>query len=136
MLSVKSLIAASICLLAFATPALGADWSAHKVMEPELDRLEAGLQAARAHAADAFVPKKNPGVEIVELPGTLVRTELPAVLAPVLASYEKALEAVRAAAESDPTVVSALRARGLQPDDVLAVGKTEDGSLRILVESA
>jgi hypothetical protein len=132
---IKSALVAGIVLVALATPALGGDWSAEKVYGPHLDKLESGLDAARKYAAGSFAVAKNPGVEVVELPASLVRTELPAVLSPVLATYEKALEAIRDAAEKDPTVASALRARGLRADDVIALGKTEDGTLRIVVES-
>lgn len=134
MVSIKSLLAATICLLAFASPALGEDWSAAKVYGPELDKLEAGLKAVRDQVAGEFVAK-NPGVQVVELPLSLNRTQLPAVLAPALAMYEKALEAIRAAASEDVGIASALRARGLHSDDVVAVDKTADGSLRILVEA-
>ena len=132
----KSAIAIGLGLLVLATPVFGEDWSAEKVYGPHLDKLESGLKAARSYAAGAFAVKKNPGVEVVELPASLVRTELPAMLSPVLATYEKALEAIRDAAQKDPTVASALRARGLDAEDVLALGKTEDGTLRIVVEAA
>lgn len=135
MISIKSLLAATVCLLAFAGPSIGGDWSAKEIYEPELSKLEAGLKAVRAQAAGEFVVKKNPGIEVVELPLSLTHTRLPAVLAPALAGYEKALDAIRAAASEDASVASALRARGMQPDDVVAVDKAEDGSLRILVEA-
>lgn len=82
------------------------------------------------------LPAKNPGVEIVEVPASLAAIEPPAVLAPVVTSFEKALDAVRSAAAADPAIAATLRARGLDANDVLAIGKTESGSLRILVETA
>jgi hypothetical protein len=136
MTSIKALITASICLLAFSTPSLGADaWSPQTAYGPAMAGFEADLRAVKARAA-AELPAKNPGVEVVEVPATLAALKAPSVLAPVLSSFEKALEAVRKAAKSDPTVAATLRARGLNADDVLAVGKTENGSLKILVEAA
>jgi hypothetical protein len=133
--SIKSLIAASICLLAFSTPGLGGDsWSPDQLYGA-MSGIEADLKAARTRAA-AELPAKNPGVEIVEVPAQLGAIEPPAALAPVLTSFEKALDAVRSAAAADPTIAATLRARGLDADDVLAVGKTENGSLKILVEAA
>jgi hypothetical protein len=135
MTSIKALIVSGICLLAFAAPTLGGDsWSALKTYGPALEGFANDLRTARLRAA-AELPPKNPGIEVVELPTSFSRVKVPGILAPVMATYEGALTAIRQAAKTDPKVAAALRARALDIDDVVAVGKTENGSLKILVEA-
>jgi hypothetical protein len=135
MTSIKALVASGICLMAFAAPSLGGDsWSAQKTYGPALDGIATDLRTARLRAA-AELPPKNPGIEVVKLPTSFSDLKLPGVLAPVMATYEGALIAIRQAARTDPKVAAALRARALDVDDVVAVGKTENGSLKILVEA-
>ena len=135
MTKIKALIDSGICLLALTAPTLGGDtWSAHKTYGPVLDGFATDLRTARLRAA-AGLPPKNPGIEVVELPTSFSGLKVPAILAPVMATYEGALNAIRQVATTDPKVAAALRARALDIDDVVAVGKTENGSLKILVEA-
>lgn len=133
--SIKSLIVASICLLAFSTPAWSADlWSGTSHLGRAVAGVEADLKTARFRAA-AELSGKNVGIEIVEVPLAAAKLEAATFLPPLVQTIDRAVEAAKAAAVARPEVKSALRSRGLSPNDVIAVGKTESGSLKILIQA-
>lgn len=120
MKKIASLLAASVCLLAFLPSAAGAgsqsgwrdyDW-------PSL----------RAQFPPAF------SVIAVQVDPTVAK--VPGILASAWPQYREAIAAVRSAIAQDPDLRSALDAKGVPPDKIIGITRAPNGRLAVLVSAA
>ena len=137
MKKIASLMLASICLLAFAEPTQAATprWGWSEVEHPVgAARLEDQRTAILRFGRLAGPVTKEVTVVSVNLdPKT---TKVPGVLANVWPKLKDALNAVRNALSSDPTLKASLEGRGVQPDSVLGIGEDKDGHLAVFVSKS
>lgn len=136
MKKIASLMLASICLLAFAEPVLSAAprWGWSEVDHP------IGAARLEDHQSDILSFAKLAGpvtdeVTVVSVNLDPKTTKVPGVLANVWPKLKDALNAVRNALSSDPTLKASLEGRGVHPDSVLGVGQSHDGHLAVFVSN-
>jgi hypothetical protein len=96
---------------------------------PDLDRIEKDSFAAVA----VKTPIDVGDVAVVELP---VDPETITVPGAFIVAFGEALEAARAAVTAEPRVHAALQQKGFGADDVLAVTRTDSGSVTVFVGAA
>jgi len=136
MKKIASLMLASICLLAFVEPthAAAPRWGWSEVEHP------IGTARIEDHRADirGFARLAGPVTEEVTVVSVNLdpkTTKVPGVLANVWPKLKDALNAVRNALSSDPTLKASLEGRGVQPDSVLGIGQSHDGRLAVFVSN-
>ena len=137
MKKIASLMLASICLLAFAEPIQAAvprwGWS-----DIEHSLGTARLEDHQATGILPFAKLAGPAAEQVTVVSVNLdpkTTKVPGVLANVWPKLKDALNAVRNALSSDPTLKASLEGRGVRSDDVLGVGQSHDGRLAVFVSN-
>ena len=136
MKKIASLILASLCLFAFAEPSVSAAsrWGWSEIDHP------GGTSRFEDHQANILGFAKLAGpvtdqVTVVSVNLDPKTTKVPGVLANVWPKLKDALNAVRNALSSDPTLKASLEGRGVRPDSVLGVGQSHDGSLAVFVSN-
>jgi len=82
------------------------------------------LAVAGPVASDVTVVSVNIDPKTIKVPG---------VLANVWPKLKDALNTVRNALSSDPTLKASLEDRGVHPDSVLGIGQSRDGRLAVFV---
>jgi len=137
MKKIASLILASICLLAFAEPTQAATprWGWSEVEHA------VGTARLEDHRTDILGFARLAGpvtqeVTVVSVNLDPKTTKVPGVLANVWPKLKDALNAVRNALSSDPTLKASLEGRGVQPDSVLGIGESKDGHLAVFVSKS
>jgi hypothetical protein len=140
---IKSLALAGAAALALSLPGMAAEgWGADRPASwfefrqavagmslPDLDRIEKDSFAAVA----VKTPIDVGDVAVVELP---VDPETITVPGAFIVAFGEALEAARAAVTAEPRVHAALQQKGFGADDVLAVTRTDSGSVTVFVGAA
>jgi len=134
MKKIASLMLASICLLAFAEPTQAATprWGWSEVDHP------IGTARPEDHQTNIWRYAKIAGpvasdVTVVSVNIDPKTIKVPGVLANVWPKLKDALNTVRNALSSDPTLKASLEDRGVHPDSVLGIGQSRDGRLAVFV---
>jgi hypothetical protein len=118
MKKIASLLAASVCLLAFLPSAAGSD--AHS--------------SWKLHALKHL--KASPEVSVVAVPLDPVAMKVPGVFAGILPKYQEAIAAVRSAIMEDSDLKAALDAKGVAPDRIIGITYAPNGRVAVLVNEA
>jgi hypothetical protein len=135
MKKIASLMLASICLLAFVEPpqASSPSWGQweveHSAAVQRADRrpdLLSFAEIAGPTACNASVASINIDPKTTKVPG---------VLANIWPKLKDALNAVRNALGTDPTLKASLDVHGLRPESVLGAGQAPDGQLAVIVSN-
>jgi len=120
MKKIASLLAASLCTLAFLSSAAAAgnpsSWMTYDW--PALDS------------------PSSPAVEVVTVPVAPNAAKLPGILASAWPQYEEAIAAVRSAIVQDPSLKAELEAKGVAPDKVIGITYSRNGAIAVLVNQA
>lgn len=134
---IAALVAATICLLAFAPAASGAArWGWNDLAERSWRDVWAGLEPTALAASHHRANSRLAPVTVVPVPVDPVETRAPGALAAVLPVVDDALRSLRQAVSGDRQLAQALAARGYDPDEVVGASRLSDGTVAVLVGKA
>lgn len=136
MKKIASSMLASICLLAFVEPSQAASprWGWSDVEHPFATERRDDRRPDLLSFAKIAGPAAS-DVRVVSVNLDPKTTKVPGILANVWPKLKDALNAMRNALSSDPTLKASLDDRGIRPDNVLGVGQGHDGQLAVFVSN-
>ncbi len=126
MRKIASLIAASLCLLAF-LPGAPAGAESHSSW------IASGTNVPDTGWAPLHTPSR---LTVVAVPLEPTAVKVPGILAAAWPQYEEAIKAVRSAITNDPSLAAALGAKGVAPDNVVGINYGPDGRVIVYVTEA
>lgn len=132
MKQIAALLLATVSLLTFIPGAQASDrwgWAA-------IEKMRAWPTAADLPIAQLDKYVGNGGVNVVPIEVDPAALKAPGVLATALPELQEALAAIQTVVAADPALVTNLRARGLDADDVVGVSTTPQGVTLFVSDAA
>jgi hypothetical protein len=137
MKKIAALVAATICMLAFASTASGGQrWGWTHLTDDSWRDAWTSLQPSGALATFHHTANPVTPVAVIPVPVDPVSARAPGALAAVLPVIDNALQSLRHAVAGDRRLAGALAARGYDADEVVGASRLADGTIAVLVGKA